>query len=210
MNTPHVDSLWKKPTFTKKILNFIFDEGHCISQWGSFRKEYTNIGALRYLIPESIPFYVPSATLPPAVLLDIAEVLRLRKEKTEYIICSNDRPEIHLAVRGLAFPANSFKDLAFLIPEGFKETDRLPQKFLIFFDNRIEAEKACLYLRSRLPLKLRNKIKWFHSLNTGEYRVEELESMKNGEVIGFCCTDSFGMVSPLPLSKKMFLRVNDE
>ena len=67
MNNPNVDKLWKKPQFMKKILNFIFDEEHCISQWGAFLKEYLQIGALRYLIPESIPFYIPSATLPPTV-----------------------------------------------------------------------------------------------------------------------------------------------
>ncbi|KAF8170078.1 P-loop containing nucleoside triphosphate hydrolase protein [Pholiota molesta] len=198
MNNTHTDNLWKKPIFTQRILNIIFDEGHCISQWGSFRNEYRNIGALRYLLPNSVSFYVPSATLPSSVLLDITNVLRLKPNNTEHIICSNDRPDISLVVRGLTFPANSFRDLAFLIPEGFREGDSPPDKFLIFFDNRIEAENACIYLASRLPITLRSKIKWFHSLNTGEYRVEELERMKNDQIWGFCCTDSFGMGMDLP------------
>lgn len=195
MNNPNVDKLWKKPQFTKKILNFIFDEGHCISQWGAFWKEYLQIGALCYLIPESIPFYIPLATLPPIVLSDIVDILRLRPNKTEYIIRSNDRPEINLVVRSLNFPANSFKDLAFLISEGYCENDEALPKFLIFFDNRMEAEKACFYLQSRLPQNLKQMIKWFHSLNTGEYRTEELENMKTDKIWGFCSTDSFGMVS---------------
>ncbi|KAF8154631.1 P-loop containing nucleoside triphosphate hydrolase protein [Crassisporium funariophilum] len=198
MNNPHTDVLFKKPNFTKKILNFIFDEAHCISQWGSFRNEYRNIGALRYLLPSSVSFYVPSATLPHTILLDITTILRLRPNRTEHIICSNDRPEISLVVRGLTFPANSFKDLDFLIPQGFSEGDTPPDRFLIFFDNRIEAEKACVYLASRLPPTPRNKIKWFHSLNTGQYRVEELENMRNNEIWGFCCTDSFGMGMDIP------------
>jgi superfamily II DNA helicase RecQ len=151
MNNPHVDTLWKKSQFTKKILNFIFDEGHCISQWGAFRNEYLQVGALRYLIPESIPFYIASVTLPRVVLSDIIDIMHLRPNKTEYIMCSNNRPEINLVVKTLDFPANSFKDLAFLIPEGYSERDAPLPKFLIFFNSRVEAEKACLFLQSLLP-----------------------------------------------------------
>lgn len=126
MSNEYVQGLWKKSQVTKRLLNFIFDEGHCITQWGSFRTEYLHVGSLRYLIPESVPFYIPSATLPPKVLSDIFEILRLRTSNTEKIMCSNDRPEISLAVRVLAFPASSFQDLAFLIPEAFQEGDPPP------------------------------------------------------------------------------------
>jgi hypothetical protein len=44
--------------------------------------------------------------------------------------------------RSLVFPAKSFRDLAFLIPDNFKEGDPPPPKFLIFFDNTKEAERA--------------------------------------------------------------------
>ncbi|KAF8154508.1 hypothetical protein B0H34DRAFT_629623, partial [Crassisporium funariophilum] len=86
----------------------------------------------------------------------------------------------------LMFPANSLKDLAFLTLEGFSKGDTSPKKSLIFFYNRIEAKKTCIFLASRLPIALRSKIKWFHSLNTGQYHVKELERMKNNEVLGFC------------------------
>jgi superfamily II DNA helicase RecQ len=202
MANPEVQDLWKKPKVTKRLLNFIFDEGQCISQWGSFRNEYLHLGLLRYLIPEAVPFYIPSATLPPAVISDIGEILHLRADSTERIMCSNDRPEIALVVRGLAFPANSFRDLAFIIPAGFQEGDPPPEKFLIFFNSKKEAEDASLYLQSRLPKVLRGKIKWFHAVNTPEYREEEVELLKNNETWGYCCTDSFGMVSNI-----FFLRI---
>ena len=37
MDNDEVEKPWKKPDFMKWLLNFIFDEGHCISQWGAFR-----------------------------------------------------------------------------------------------------------------------------------------------------------------------------
>ncbi|RDB20670.1 ATP-dependent DNA helicase RecQ [Hypsizygus marmoreus] len=193
MGNSDVAKLWTKPNVTKRILYFTFDEGHCISQWGKFWKEYLHVGDLRYLIPETIPFFVASATLPPAVLLDVVEILRLRPDKTEHITQSNDRPEIRLMVRGLTFPASSFRDLEFLIPKGFKEGDPPIQKFLIFFDNTKEAEAACRHLRTLLPSSLRKRLKYFHSTMTQAYRDEELVEMRDSRTWGLCCTDAFGM-----------------
>lgn len=194
MGNEEIEKLWKKPRVTKRLLNFIFDEGHCISQWGKFRKEYLLVGNLRLLISEKIPIYVASATLPPPVLLDVIEILKLRPKETVHIIYSNDRPEIRMMVQGIACPVNSFKDLAFLIPEGLHEGDGKPPAFLVFFDNTKEAEKACKYLWTRLPRSLWDKIRWFHSTMSQQYREEQVEAMKRGEVWGLCCTDAFGMV----------------
>lgn len=188
--------LWKKPSFTSKILHFVFDEGHCISQWGSFRLEYLHIGMLRLLIPDTIPFYVASATLPAPVLLDITEILRLRLDQTEYITQSNDRPDIHLVVRGIKFALHTFQDLAFLLPENYIEgLTPPPPKFLVFFDNTKVAEAAVRVLRMRLPPALRDKIKYFHAGMTQTYREEEYESLKGGVTWGLFVTAAFGMVS---------------
>ena len=195
MGSDKVTMLLTKPKMKKRILYFTFDEGHCISQWGKFRKEYLLMGDLRYLISEDIPFYIASATLPPAVLLDIIDILRLRPGKTEKILRSNDRPDIHLMVRGLTFPANSFEDLAFLIPNGYQDGDSPVAKFLVFFDNTKETEAACHYLRLLLPPSDQDRIKYFHSTMTQAYRECELVAMRDSETWGLCCTDAFGMVS---------------
>ncbi|KAF9471648.1 hypothetical protein BDN70DRAFT_887875 [Pholiota conissans] len=106
---------------------------------------------------------------------------------------SNDRPDIRLMSRPLALPANSFRDLAFLIPDGFREGDLPIPPFLVFFDNTKEAEKAVTYLRTRLPDSLSKKVLWFHSTMTQQYREEQVEAMRQGSVWGLCCTDAFGM-----------------
>jgi len=196
MGNDDVEKLWKKPEFTKRLLNFVFDEGHCISQWGSFRKEYAHLGALCYLIQKHVPFYVASATLPLPILLDITDILQLRLDKTEQIFRSNDRPEISLMVRGLVSPANSFQDLAFLIPDNFQEGDTV-DPFLVFFNGKKEAENACKALRKRLPVADQQKIKWLHADLTQEEREILYEEMKTGEVFSLFCTDAFGMVSYL-------------
>ena len=195
MGNKHVMKWWKTSKFTKCILNIIFDEGHCIRQWGSFRKEYLHVGELRYLIPDIIPFYVASATLPPAILQDIIDSLHLQPKMTKTFIRSTDRPDLRLMVQTMVFPANSFKDLAFLIPEGWKEGDPPPPKFLIFFDSTKQAEAACRWLRKRLPASLRKMLVYFHSTMTQDYREDTVEELRTGIVFGMTATDSFGMVS---------------
>ncbi|KAJ7881890.1 P-loop containing nucleoside triphosphate hydrolase protein [Mycena leptocephala] len=117
------DKLWKKPLFTSRLISIMWDEGHCISKWASFRPEYKEVGRLRFLIPRSIPFVIVSATLPLAVLSDVMHTLQVQPDKVTIIRRSNDRPNIHLSIREMKYPMGSFKDLAFLIPEDWKPGD---------------------------------------------------------------------------------------
>ena len=148
--------LWNKPDFVKCLLYVVIDEAHCVSQWASFRPEYGLLGRLRIFLPETIPFYVPSATLPPVVLRDVKKVLRLREANTFSLLRSNDRPDLILSARFMDHPASSYEDLKFLIPnDPCKER---PPPFLIFFDSKQEAEDAATALRSSLPIEHQDKI----------------------------------------------------
>ncbi|KAF7966472.1 hypothetical protein HWV62_38172 [Athelia sp. TMB] len=126
--------LWKKPQFTNRILYFVFDEGHCISQWSSFQKEYLTICTLRYIIPERIPFYIVSVTLPTPILLDLSKILRLRPSETEHVTLSCDHPDIHLVAWQIQYPVNTFHDLDFFVkvpPDFIDGVSPPPPKFLI-------------------------------------------------------------------------------
>ncbi|KAF8235585.1 hypothetical protein L208DRAFT_1206909, partial [Tricholoma matsutake] len=150
MGNTSVEALWRKPKFTMRLLCFIFDEDHCISQWGAFQNEYLMLGNLQYLIPEEIPFYVASAALLLNLLLDVTKILHLQRE-TKHITCSNDRPNIHLVIQEIKYTVTSYADLSFLIPDNFKEGNDPPNKFLVFFDNTKEVEAAIRYLHTQLP-----------------------------------------------------------
>ena len=201
MGNSAIGKLWTIKKFRRLILNFIFDEAHCISQWASFRKQYQHVGNLRYLISENIPFYAVSATLPDAILDEVSNTLRLRHGNTVYLLRSNDRPDIHLMVRPLAYPAKSFKDLDFLIPQtNLKAYDHnnggqspIP-KFVVFFDNMKEAESAAKHLRGLLPDILKEKVVWFHSVMTQEFREGNTDAFRASDIWGLCATDAFGMV----------------
>jgi superfamily II DNA helicase RecQ len=71
------DRLWKIPSFVKHVLSIVWDEGQCVSKWADIQPEYKDVERLRFLLPNNIPFYVTSATLPPLVLRDVMDILHI-------------------------------------------------------------------------------------------------------------------------------------
>ena len=66
----------------------------------------------------------------------------------------------------------------------------------MFFDNLKEAEEACKSFCARLPegSGLRDKVRYFHSTMSTNYREGNFMAMQNGEIWILFCTDAFGMV----------------
>jgi len=63
-----------------KVNLITVDESHCISQWGyDFRPAYLEISELRDLLPD-VPVLALTATATPAVVKDIQDKLRFKKE----------------------------------------------------------------------------------------------------------------------------------
>ncbi|KIM36196.1 hypothetical protein M413DRAFT_78603, partial [Hebeloma cylindrosporum] len=192
------EKLWLDKGFMERVISIVWDESQCIGKWGDFRPEYKAAGNLRHLIPKTIRFYLTSATLPTRVLDEIKSILGIRDENTYTFFRSNDRPNVHLTVRKMKYPLNSYKDLAFLIPDDWDPTTPLPYKFVIFFDNITDSINAAKYLRAHLPLPLKDKIKWFNSEMSVEFRDEESAWFKDAKDGGLACTESFGMGIDLP------------
>jgi len=191
----HFEKLLKNPLFVTRIISFIIDEAHCLTEWGEFRPEYRELGRLRYILSSHVPLLVTSATLTKVAVSDIMRLLHMRADQTEVVHRSTDRPNIKIGVKKIKYAYNSFADLTFLIPAGFKVGDPPPPKFLIFFDDIAESINATCVLRRRLPLELRDKIKWFNADMSTTYKEAELANLVSGKSWGFLTTTSFGMVS---------------
>ncbi|KAK7047080.1 hypothetical protein VNI00_006740 [Paramarasmius palmivorus] len=192
-------ALLKDEKFNKRLLAIIFDEAHTISTWGkTFRDSYRTVGDLRYYIPDHVPFFAASATVTLAILEDIRGILHLRTSRTKYYIRSNDRPTISLGAFPLKHPIDSFRDLAFLIPDNYQIGHAPIPSFLVFFDNTKTTEDATRYLQSRLPTKMRERVKWFHATMTKAFREDTYNEFRREELIGLCVTDAFGMGLDLP------------
>jgi superfamily II DNA helicase RecQ len=192
--------LWPNRKFTSKLQRIVFDEAHCIVQWGSsFRPVYKEVPNVRFHLP-NIPVYLSSATMPPSMITQLKEMFCLDERNTIVFQRSNDRPNIAMAVRRMEHPQASYEDLAFLVPKGWKYGDFPPKKFMVFFNNKKEAEAASKFLQARVSQELRQKLPWFHAGMSKFFRIEEVENLRGvtgdgNEIWGFEATDSGGLVS---------------
>lgn len=192
------ERLFKKTSFLSCLIAVIIDEGHCIHTWGKFRPEYRELSRLRYRLHKDTPFAVASATLPTLVLKDVLDVLQIRDStKLVHIRRSTDRPNVLLAVRRIEHPLRSFKDLACLFPNG---GDEPPPPFLVFCDTvakSIEAAKALWSFIGKVHHP-EDKVKWYNSQMSDEYKQEQLALLQDGKIWGLTTTDAFGMVRNFP------------
>ncbi|KAG1762510.1 P-loop containing nucleoside triphosphate hydrolase protein [Suillus placidus] len=192
------EKLLRKPLFAQQIIGIIFDEAHCIATWGDFRPEYKELERLRYILPCYVPFMLASATLTEDNLTHVKRLLHMRSDKLLTIQTSVDRANIKLCVRKIMYSLTSYQDLSFLIPDGWKDGDPAPPKFLVFFDDIQDSIAAAKSIQKRLPSALRHKIKWFNSDMTTQFKEDEVNHLISGETWGLCTTESFGMGMDVP------------
>lgn len=193
MSDTRFDALWKNQRFTSWFRNITIDEAHCVSEWGDgFRPEYGEIGRLRWIIPRHVTFHATSATMPPHVLRDVQKKLHIDPHSSVKIHRANDRPNIHLMVVEMIYPAKTKYDLIRAL--GLDRNSR-PPPFMVFDNTRVQAECSWEAIQLGLPAEFREKVVWFHSGMSSEFRAEKIEKLRSGELWGICCTDAAGMVS---------------
>ena len=188
--------LFKNIGITSKIMAVVLDEGHCISEWSSFRPEYKEIGRLQSILP-GIVFHITSATLPDYIIEDVLDTLHICPDNLYTLRRSNARSNVAFVVREIQHSLKSFADLGFLVNSWAGGVR--PPKFLILFDNIKESVRACRKLRARLPRQDRDKIQWHNSNMSSDFRSQALDKFRRDEIIGFCATDTLGMVSLIKL-----------
>ncbi|KAI0074537.1 hypothetical protein K474DRAFT_1578040, partial [Panus rudis PR-1116 ss-1] len=91
--------LWTSTRFTDKLQNIIFDEGHCIKQWGTvFRLEYGKADNVFWRLKDT-PIYISSATIPPEMMRELDELFGFTNTNRLLFKRANDRTNITYSVR---------------------------------------------------------------------------------------------------------------
>ncbi|KAI0636166.1 P-loop containing nucleoside triphosphate hydrolase protein [Trametes polyzona] len=193
------EQVWRDERFVNRLISVVWDEGHLLKAWASFREELGEASRLRNLIPLNKPYLIPSATLPEATLREVLDIAHVRRDAMVLIKRSNDRPNVYLTVRRIRHPLSSFKDLEFLIPDGWKPGMKIP-KFVVFFDNIEDSVRACQVVRQRLPPEYRGRLVWFNADNTTGFRERTTMAFlrEDSDIFGLFCTDAFGMGIDIP------------
>lgn len=171
-NDSRFEDLWGTKKFTDNLVNLVLDEAHVIKEWGgTFRSDYLRIGPIRYLLTRkpTVGLHLGTATMPPHRVDELITNMHLREDHTHIFRLSTDRTNIFMSVLKMEHPIGSYHDLAFVIKQHMAGDDPKPPKFLVFFNSRAEAQAGAEFMRERLVLNLRDKIKWFHSGMTDKF-----------------------------------------
>jgi superfamily II DNA/RNA helicase len=149
------------------------------------------------MVPEAT-IYAALATMPAYVLARVKEVLQLRSNTRE-IRLTNDRPNIHLATWKMVDPLHSCHDIARVLSFSGGPP---PPPFMVFCNDCKETERVCLFARSLAPAGSVDKLLWFHSGMSAQFRTATIEKLRTNQIWGIFCTDAAGMVS-----MRCFIRV---
>lgn len=187
-----IDGVLRKSEFGARCLSVFIDEAHCVSHWGdSFRKKYASIGIIRAFLPRSTPIIAVTATLTPRVREDL--ITKLQFNPNDYIYCSigNDRPNVAQIVRALEHPANSYRDLDFLVQSG-----KVVKKGFVYTDDIKDGGKIIDHLNARVDPSHRDRglIRPYNAGMSPKYRADVMALFKAGIVRILVCTDAAGMV----------------
>jgi ATP-dependent DNA helicase RecQ len=158
---------------------FVVDEAHCISEWGhSFRPDYLRLGSVIERLGHPTILAL-TATASPEVREEIVARLGLREPRV--IVTGFDRPNIHLAVRGLTGEGLKTRTLCELLRE-------LSGSGIVYVGTRGHAESVAEALvgsgRSAVA---------YHAGLKREERMTRQAAFMSGDVDVVVATSAFGM-----------------
>lgn len=65
-----------------------------------------------------------------------------------------------------------------------------PPKFMVFVNKRNEAQELTENEWENMSPELREKVVWFHSGMSPEFREDAIRKLQSGEIWGIICTDA--------------------
>ncbi|KAJ7328982.1 P-loop containing nucleoside triphosphate hydrolase protein [Mycena albidolilacea] len=139
-----VDRVLRKQEFGSHCLSVFIDEGHCVSHWGaSFRKKYASIGIIR-------------AFLPWTTSIDL--IMKLQFNRHLYLFCTigNDCPNVLQIIWAMEHPANSYRDVDFMVPANNQTPANIKLSFL-YTDDIEDGGKLVDHLNARVHPAYRDR-----------------------------------------------------
>jgi RecQ family ATP-dependent DNA helicase len=193
----------------KGLEYFIFDEAHCISQWGQeFRPDYLNVikwcEELKKSYPQScITLYSATVTkqIQDAIAKFLPDVQRYGQKEEDY---NPIRSHIGMSFVNVANDDNSrIKAIIEYIRQN--NIDSTKSRMLVFCRTRMQCELCAAYLEEHMSEfgfsyddEGRSPIGFFHAGMDADDREDVYQQFKTGSISVLCATKAFGMGMDIP------------
>ena len=184
----------------------IFDEAHCISQWGlDFRPEYLSTALTCAKMAERFPetrIELFSATVTGQVKDDIEKIIRPVTGVGTDEPYNPVRNHIGMQFRTTADTIEGRTETLFEEIEG-SGFDPEKSRMLVFSRTRSDASDACDLLKEKLKTSSRyaaiaEKVGYYHAGMDAEDRTEAFDKFHDGEYVILIATKAFGMGMDIP------------
>ncbi|KAI0073322.1 P-loop containing nucleoside triphosphate hydrolase protein [Panus rudis PR-1116 ss-1] len=181
-----------------RIMSFLVDEAHCISQWGGdFRPKYSELGQLRSFVPPAVPILAFSATVTPATLHDIETTLQLHLPSGFYFNMGNDRPNVKMIVKEMR-SSDDYEALGKILELDKVVTPSDIPKTIIFANDRNDVERIWRYLTRKLPSDMRATVAFYHSFLSRRTKKIFMRRFVSGSLRILVATEAVGMGADIP------------
>lgn len=188
---------------------FIFDEAHCVSQWGQeFRPDYLNVMDWLKKFKEQYPkmcvaMYSATVTkqIQDAIMKYLPDIERRGQKEEDY---NPVRSHIGMSFLDVAnSDADRIKAIADFVVE--KKIDHAKSRMLVFCRTRNQCEMCAEALHDALVEhglisedEEMSPIGYFHAGMDAEDREDAYLHFKNGDISILCATKAFGMGMDIP------------
>ncbi|KAF9536389.1 P-loop containing nucleoside triphosphate hydrolase protein [Agrocybe pediades] len=115
LETPAFARVLYSESFQAQLSGIFIDEAHVVHESHTWRPAYTRLGQVRKIIGTGVPLICLSATFPKRYR-DSLETYAALRPSYHLINLGNHRPELSTIVARMRHDANSFLDLAFVLP----------------------------------------------------------------------------------------------
>lgn len=170
----------------KSLLNktnismIVFDEVHCLSEWGhDFRPDYKRVAENIKVIFNDVQIVALTATITPKAKKDIIQTLNL---KEPFISTSSfNRKNIYLGVKKFWTIFGKYKFL--------KSQIERSNKILVYCSSRKETE----IMTEKISHSLKTNASFYHAGCSNDFRKNTQNKFKTGEIKCLFATTAFGM-----------------
>lgn len=163
-----------------KINQFVVDEAHCISHWGTdFRPDYLVLAEVRKQL-NNPPTMALTATATERVRKEIIEFLGLNVNQTKQIIESVDRPEIKYIVEHCT--GDKFEKILYYVQQ-------IKAPGIIYFTSKKLADETAERLRVDHQIRAES----YHSDIEADDKIKIQQQFLQNDFQVVCATSAFGM-----------------
>lgn len=191
--------------YDKDLEYCVFDEAHCISQWGNeFRPAYLSAAQTvrQWQADRQLPCLFLSATISEQVFRDIQHIFNGQPSQEERLRISRlQHQEFYNPIRDhiqLTFKKAKQEERIEEIARFLRENDFSTQKSraLVFVNSRRETEELTAAFEEKEKGKIRAG--FFHAGMSSGDREDAFEAFKSGDVALLFATKAFGMGMDVP------------